>query len=82
MKNRYNIKEAQIRLPALVKSAESGRMATITRRDRPVAYLMGADELSLLIETMEILANPAARAAISDAEAGRGRVYTLEEIAE
>lgn len=82
MKNRYSIKEAQSRLPELVRSAESGGMATITRHDRAVAYVMGADDLSSLIETMEILSNPAARSAIADAEAGRGRTYSLDEVAD
>jgi hypothetical protein len=35
-----------------------------------------------LIETTEILANPAAQKAIADAEAGRGRVYTLDDLGE
>jgi prevent-host-death family protein len=82
MKNTYSIKEAQSRLPALVRQAESGGLATITRHDRAVAYVLGADDLASLIETMEILANPAARAAIADAEAGRGQTYSLDEIAE
>jgi antitoxin YefM len=82
MKSTYSIKEAQSSLPALVREVESGGLATITRHDRAVAYVLGADDLASLIETMEILANPAARAAIADAEAGRGRTYSLDEIAE
>ncbi len=82
MKSTYSIKEAQSLLPALVRGVESGGLATLTRHDRAVAYVMSADVLASLIETMEILANPAARAAIADAEANRGPVYTLDEIAE
>jgi antitoxin YefM len=82
MKNTYSIKEAQNNLPALVREAETGGLTTITRHEKAVAYVMGADDLAALIETMEILANPAAMAAITDAKAGRGRVYTLDEIAE
>jgi prevent-host-death family protein len=82
VKNTYSIREAQSSLPALVREAESGGLATITRHDRAVAYVMGADDLASLIETMEVLANPAARAAIADAEAGRGRVYSLDDVAE
>ena len=37
------------------------------------------DFLSML-ETLEIMANPAARKAIADAKAGKGRVYTIDEI--
>lgn len=82
MKNRYSIKEAQSSLPALIRCAEAGGLATITRHDRAVAYVLGADDLAALIETMEILSNPAACAAIADAEVGRGRTYSLDEIAE
>jgi prevent-host-death family protein len=80
MKSTYSIKEAQSQFAGLVRQAEQGGMATITRHEKVVAYLMGADDLAGLIETTEILANPHARKAIADAEAGRGKVYRLEDI--
>ncbi len=80
MKSTYSIKEAQSKFAGMVHEAESGAMATITRHDKPVAYVIGADELASLVETMELLANPAARKAIADAEAGKGRLYTLDEV--
>lgn len=43
---------------------------------------MGTADLAALVETMEILANPAARAAIADPQAGRGRTNSIDEIAE
>jgi prevent-host-death family protein len=82
MKSTYSIKEAQSRLPSLVHEAEGGGMVTITRHDRAVAYVVGADDLAALIETTEILANPEAQKAIADAEAGRGRIYSLDELGE
>jgi prevent-host-death family protein len=82
VKSTYSIKDAQNRLPELVRRAEAGSMATITRHDKVVAHLLGKNELAALIETVEILANPAARAAIADAEAGRGRLWSLDEIEE
>jgi prevent-host-death family protein len=82
MKSTYSIKEAQSQFPSVVREAESGGMATITRHEKAVAYVLGAEDLAALIETTEILANPAAQKAISDAEAGRGRVYRLEELEE
>lgn len=57
-------------------------MATITRHEKAVAYMMGADDLAALIETTELLANPRARKAIADAEAGKGRVYSREDLEE
>lgn len=82
MKSTYSIKEAQSQFPSLVHEAESGGMATITRHEKAVAYVMGAKDLAALIETTEILANPAAQMAIADAEAGRGRVYPLNDLGE
>jgi prevent-host-death family protein len=82
MKSTYSIREAQSQLPSLVRQAETGGMATITRHDKAVAYVLGAEDLAALIETMEILADPAARTAIAAAEAGRGRTYSLDEIPE
>ena len=80
MKSTYSIKEAQSKFAGMVHEAEVGGMATITRHEKPVAYVIGADDLASLVETMELLANPAARKAIADAEAGKGRVYTLDEV--
>jgi prevent-host-death family protein len=82
VKSTYSIKDAQSQFASLVREAESGGMATITRHEKAVAYIMGADDLAALIETTEILANPAAMKAIADAEAGRGRVYTLSDLEE
>lgn len=82
MKSTYSIKEAQSQFPSLVREAEGGGMATITRHERAVAYVLGAEDLAALIETAEILANPAAMKAIADAEAGRGQVYPIEDLGE
>jgi prevent-host-death family protein len=82
VKSTYSIKEAQSQFASLVREAEQGGMATITRHEKAVAYVMGADELSALIETAEILANPAAMKAIAIAESGKGRVYSIEELGE
>jgi antitoxin YefM len=82
MKSTYSIKEAQSQFASLVREAENEGMVTITRHERAVAYVMGADDLAALVETTELLANPAARKAIADAEALRGRVYTLDDLEE
>jgi predicted RNase H-like HicB family nuclease len=42
--------------------------------------LPDAKVLAGLIETAELLANPAARKAIADARAGRGRVYSIDDL--
>ncbi len=82
MKTVYRVKEAQKSLAQLVRQAEAGRMQTITRHDKTVAYVLGAEQLSGLLETMEILADPKAMQAIRDCEAGKfeGRWSTLDDI--
>ena len=52
MKTVYTMKEAQRGMAQLVRTAESGRMATITRRDKTVAYVLGEEQLTGLLETM------------------------------
>lgn len=82
MKKAYTIKEAQRSLAAVVRTAERGNLATITRHDQPVAYVIGAERLAAIAETMEILANPAAMRAIRNAEAGRGRLREAADLPE
>jgi prevent-host-death family protein len=82
VKSTYSIKEAQSKFAGIVHEAETGGMATITRHEKAVAYILGADDLTSMVETMELLANPAARKAMADAEAGKGRLYTLDQLEE
>lgn len=42
----------------MVKQAEKGELAVVTRHDRPVAYLISAERMEGLLETMELLTNP------------------------
>ena len=75
MKSAYTIKEAQKNLSAVVRQAERGTLATITRHHRPVAHIISAERLSAIAETMEILADPEAMKAIRDAESGKSKTY-------
>jgi prevent-host-death family protein len=69
----YTIKEAQRNLTTMVRTAERGEMATITRHNNPVVYVIGAEMMGAIAETMEILANPGAMRAIRAAESGKVR---------
>jgi len=53
-------------------------MATITRHDKTVAYVLGAEQLTGLLETMEILADPKATQAIREAREGKGTYLSLD----
>jgi antitoxin YefM len=80
--NTYTIKEAQRNIAAVVRAAERGRLGTITRHQKPVAYVLSPARLSELLETMEILADPKAMKAIRNAEAGRGKVFAAKDLPE
>ena len=80
VKSTYTIKEAQRQIAAVVRSVERGHLATITRHQKPVAYVLSPERLNELLETMEILSDREAMRAIADAEAGRGKVYDAKDL--
>ncbi|HVW21438.1 MAG TPA: type II toxin-antitoxin system prevent-host-death family antitoxin [Opitutaceae bacterium] len=80
MSSTYSIAEGQARFPRMVEEAQAGTVATITKRNEPVAYIVGRDRMSALVETLEILANPKAIKAIRDNEAGKLKSYQIEDI--
>lgn len=73
----YSVTQAQSQLPQLLRQAERGNLVGIARRDETVAYLLSRDYLEAIVETMEILANPAAQKALADHRAGRTRFVPL-----
>ena len=75
MKSAYTIKEAQKNLSAVVRHAERGSLATLTRHRKPVAYVISAERLAAIAETMEILADPEAMKAIREAQGGKSKTY-------
>ncbi|MBI4622989.1 MAG: type II toxin-antitoxin system prevent-host-death family antitoxin [Verrucomicrobia bacterium] len=79
MKSAYTIKEAQKNLSAVVRYAERGGLATLTRHYQPVAHIISAERLAAIAETMEILADPKAMKAIRDAESGKVRKWYSPE---
>jgi len=77
----YSVSEAQAQLPALLKRAETDLIA-IAKRDRTVAYLVSAERMQAIAETLEIMADPKAMRALLRARAGKGKYYpvaTLDE---
>jgi len=73
----YSVTQAQSALPRLVREAQGGDLVAITRRDETVAYLVSREHLDAIVETLEIVANPAARKAIDEHRAGRTRFVPL-----
>ncbi len=82
MSSTYSITEGQSKFPKVVKEAQAGYIATITKHDDPVAYVIGKERMQALIETMEILADPVAMKAIKDYEAGKLKSYRIEDLPE
>jgi antitoxin YefM len=79
MKNTYSISRAQSNLPRLVRESADGAIA-ITRHDETVAYVVSRERMEAIVETMEVLANPAAMRALRDYEKGKTRFRTVEDI--
>ncbi len=82
MKSTVSVSEGQNNFPALIKAAERGQVVTVTRHDDPVACVISHDRMSAIVETLEILANPAALRALHEHQAGKTKFGTLDDIPE
>jgi prevent-host-death family protein len=82
MKSTVSVSQGQNNFPALVKAAERGQVVTVTRHDDPVACVISHERMSAIVETLEILANPAAMRAIQAHRAGKTKFGTLDDISE
>jgi PHD/YefM family antitoxin component YafN of YafNO toxin-antitoxin module len=67
-------------LPALLRKIEND-LIVITRRDKTVAYLVSAQRMEAIVETLEVLADPEAMKAIRRS-AGKGKYYPADLIDE
>jgi prevent-host-death family protein len=70
MKSTVTTTEAQANLPRLLKQLPKQKSVTITNHGRIAGFLVSKERMEAIIETMEVLANPAAMKAIRDYEAG------------
>ncbi len=77
MQSTVNITEAQAQLPKLVRSRS---IRGITRHGETVSFLVPRERMEALLESMEILANPKAVAALRRDQSGRGRYLALAEM--
>jgi len=77
-----SLADAKDRLSELVTAVQgTWERVLITKHDRPAAVLIAPEDLESLIETLEILSDPDAMAAIREAEAGTWQMTTGEEMA-
>ncbi len=71
MKTTVTAAEAKTQFSRLLRQVESGETIAISKRAETVAFLIPRARLEALVETMEILGNPAALQAIRQHESGK-----------
>ena len=71
MSSTYSVSDAQTQLPRLIRQAEKGEPVRIRRRNDTVAHLVSRERMEAIVETMELLASPAAVKAIAAHRAGK-----------
>jgi prevent-host-death family protein len=77
-----SLADAKNRLSELVNAVQgTWERVTITKNGRPAAVLIAPEDLESLVETLEILSDPEAMAAIREAEASSGELTTGAEMA-
>ncbi len=79
MADTYTIKTAQQKFSAVVQEAED-HPVTITRQGKAVAVLMSIERMEAIGETMEILADPKALAAIRKHREGRAVYHDVSTL--
>jgi prevent-host-death family protein len=77
MSSTYTVTQAQSHLPNLIRKAEAGEPVRIRRHNETVAYLLSRERMEAIVETIEILANPAAMKAIAIHRAGKTKLVSL-----
>jgi antitoxin YefM len=77
-----SLADAKNRLSELVNAVQgTWERVTITKNGRPAAVLVAPEDLESLVETLEILSDPEAMAAVREARTGTGELTTGEEMA-
>ena len=74
--------KAKTQFSRLLRQVEGGETIAISKRDETVAFLIPRARLEALIETMEVLGNPAAMQAIRQHESGKLPLHPLSALDE
>ena len=82
MKTTYSISKGQSQFPALVRLAQRRGVATITKHDEPVVYMVSREKWESLLETMELLANPAFQKQWRRLQAGQVKYHSLNDLSD
>jgi prevent-host-death family protein len=81
VKTTYSISKGQSQFPALVRAAQRRGVATVTKHDEAVAYVVSREKWEALLETMELLASPDFHQQWQRLRAGKVKYRSLEELA-
>jgi antitoxin YefM len=77
-----SLADAKNRLSELVSAVQgTWERVTITKNGKPVAVLMSVEDLESLTETLEILSDPDAMAAVAEDRSGTAELTTGQEMA-
>jgi prevent-host-death family protein len=76
----YSITKGRACFRRMIKHVQAGQIATIVKGNAPVAYLVGKERMSALVETLEIFGNPIAMKAIRDHEEGKLKKCRISDI--
>ena len=77
MTTQYSVQEAQVELPRILREAEE-QTVVITQRGKAVGYLLSPERFEAMLETMDIMSNPAAMEAIRDYKSGKTKFMPLD----
>jgi len=83
MTETHSLAHIKAHLSALVELVQREQeRVVLTKNGRPAAVLMSIEELESIEETLDILGDPEAMAAIreADADIAAGNTYSLEEV--
>jgi len=77
-----SLADAKNRLSELVNAVQgTWERVTITKNGKPVAVLMAVEDLESLVETLAVLTDPEAMAAVAEDRSGTGELTTGQEMA-
>lgn len=71
MDSSYSVTQAQTNFPRLIEEAADEGLIAITRHKKTVAYLISRGRMDAIMETLDLLGNPAAMKALHHYEQGK-----------
>jgi prevent-host-death family protein len=80
MKTTYSVSKGQSQFPALIRTAQRRGVATVTKHDETVAYVVSRETWEAMLETMELLGNPDFQRQWRRLRAGKVKYHSLDAL--